>query len=276
MKTNGVIYVATRHAFYLEAATASAQSLKTLCPEISVTLFTNLPSSSNTYKWFNSVIPIESVTGYHSPLVKMTDWGEGLLDKVTCLKQSPYDNTLYLDADTKVVSADIRDLFSILDVHEIAMVECQPDASFSRKHLGLRMFNAGVILYKNSEKTTALFKEWGSLFEQQLEAVIQNRMQEQAVLLGITDPRKQTNLLCNDQVSLVRLLSPEVNKYDLKVTILNEGWNYRGSTDGRELAYDLKIVHRDYLKDQAKYRCGRLRFIIRWLLDRIAIFLKLS
>lgn len=275
MKSNGVIYVATKRHYYVQAAITSARSLKDLCPDIATTLFTDLPCPPKVRDCFDSLQQVESVNAYHSKAMKMSSWGEGLLDRLRCLQQSPYDRTIFLDADTRVVSPEIRELFSLLDDYDIAMTECQPDSSYSRQHLGIPQFNAGVILYRKSEPTLKLLRAWEESFTRHLEAVVQNRMGELDVLKGVTDPVVQENLLCNDQVALLGLLSPTVNTYGLRVLTLDEGWNFRGKSADRRLDHDIKIQHREYLKTQARiFSRGAVRFLARRLLTTAAALTK--
>ncbi len=266
MTTKGVIYVATKRQYYVQAAMTSAQSLKELCPDIPATLFTDLECAPKVHDCFDTLRRVESETAYDSEDRKMSRWGEGLLDRIRCLPQSPYERTIFLDADTRVVSPEIREVFSVLDDHDIAVTECQPDASYSRLHLDLPMFNCGVILYGKSERTLALLRAWEETFARHLEAVVQNRMGEIDVIEGVSDPEVQENLLCNDQVAMVTMLSPTVNTYGLKVMTLDEGWNFRGKSADRSLEHDIKIQHREHLKTRARIVSpGALRFLARRL-----------
>ncbi len=55
-------------------------------------------------------------------------------------------------------------------------------------------------------------------------------------------------LLYMDQTSMVQLLSPEVNKFDLKLEILHECWNFRGAAPGRILGQPVKVDHHPNLR----------------------------
>jgi predicted Zn-dependent protease len=53
-----------------------------------------------------------------------------------------------------------------------------------------------------------------------------------------------------DQLSMVQLLSPEVNKFNVDCKILDESWNYRGSDSGRLAPTDLKVNHHPDLRNR--------------------------
>jgi lipopolysaccharide biosynthesis glycosyltransferase len=79
--------------------------------------------------------------------------------KLDLLAQSPFDESLYLDSDTRVVY-DLRDVFDVLDRCDVAMCH-----DFARKRSTMAQlvpeyaaipyafpeFNGGVILYSRSE-----------------------------------------------------------------------------------------------------------------------------
>ena len=53
-----------------------------------------------------------------------------------------------------------------------------------------------------------------------------------------------------DQLSMVRLLSPEVNRFDLDVRILDHSWNYRGSRVQPVPDFPIRVNHHPDLRGQ--------------------------
>lgn len=240
---SGVIYVATRKEHYVAEAFMSAHSVKDLVPDMSITLFTDLPDSvyANA-ECFDEVRLLE--TGRNYSLL----WAEGQLDRVRSLIHSPYEYTLQLDTDTRVMTAEIKQLLAKLDRIDIAMAICQPDASICSSHYGRSMFNVGLILYKRGERVTRLLQAWEELTRRYFELANQDPVPEVECLSHIRDPDIRRTLLYMDQTSMVQLLSPEVNKFDLKLEILDECWNYRGTTTGRVLGQPVKVDHHPDLR----------------------------
>ena len=83
------------------------------------------------------------------------------------LLQSPYERTIFLDADT-TVCADMKRTFDFLDDYHLAMVpeplsisDMDALANKRREVAPSRYFemNSGVVLYRNAPAVTAFFEE---------------------------------------------------------------------------------------------------------------------
>ena len=243
MNEAGVVYVATRREHFLVEAFLSAHSIKDVAPDIPITLYTDLPHlpyASGTC--FNEVVPLKTEKKYRS------QWGSGQLDRIRSLIRSPYMYTLHLDTDTRVLTPDVKQLFDKLDNIDMAMAICQPDASVCATHTGLSMFNVGVILFRRSEKVSLLLNAWEALTTEHFDLGNQESVPEVACLSHIDDPELRRKLLFMDQTSMVQLFSPEVNRFDLEYEILDESWNYRGTSTNRQLKEPLKISHHPELR----------------------------
>ena len=239
----GIVYVATKLERYALEAFLSAMSAKEHMPDVPITLYTNLVDSVFVKDdCFDRVVPIDTVNSYRSK------WAEGQLDRIRCLSESPYELTLHLDADTRIVSPEVRGIFAELDSADIAMVECENDNSFSRRQYGKRMFNVGFILYRRSEQVKSLFRDWAELSAEHFLAASQDVIPPLPYMSHIADPNLQRRLLFMDQVSLVQILSPETNALNLRCKILHESWNYRGSAPTRPLDQPLRISHHPLLR----------------------------
>jgi lipopolysaccharide biosynthesis glycosyltransferase len=157
----GVLYVAFNDKFVREAI-ASATSLKKVSPSLHVSLFSDLDPKASCFD--------------HLRIVANKGWR----CKVDYLPQSPYERTIYLDSDTKVVFP-IDDIFEALDRFDLAA--CQ---DFARKRrsmaakipayaeipYGFSEHNGGVIAYRRNEATRAFFDDWQKLYNEHREATL--------------------------------------------------------------------------------------------------------
>lgn len=153
MKT-GVIYLAYGMK-YVDEAVFSATSMKKFNPSLSVTLFTNISDFELKFKCFDNVIVLKE---NYDPY-KM---------KIFAMLSSPYENTLFLDTDTKILN-DVTAPFNYLSEHDIAIAGMRwlnPDLTFrdfekkSEIRPGEIIFNTGVIYFRSSEA----FKKFGDVW----------------------------------------------------------------------------------------------------------------
>lgn len=147
-KDKGVLYVATGAGF-TEMAIASAKSLKEHTSGIKVHLFTDQPNVQS--KWIDSTGEIEN---------------SHVRSKVDYIHQSPFQYTLFLDADTKIV-ADISELFQLLDRFDMAIAHAQQRNHFptlqnwkTELPYAFPQMNSGVVLFRANELTKKLFEDW--------------------------------------------------------------------------------------------------------------------
>jgi len=152
----GVIYIATEAPF-VEAAIASAQSVRTNAgiASLKVHIWTNLECRCRDAGLFDSV---EGLANPHRR------------SKVDCLSRTPFQRTLYLDADTRVIGS-LVDLFRVLDRFDIAMAHAHKRANAnSRRKWQLELpaafsqFNGGVILYRRTDKVLTFLEAWREAF----------------------------------------------------------------------------------------------------------------
>ena len=128
----GMVYVATRRPYYVAEAFLSAHSARDFMPDLPVTLCTDLPDVPFARSpCFSAVLPLETRRRYRSL------WAEGQLDRIRALRNSPYDYTLHLDTDTRVLTPELSSLFRKLDDIDIGMAVCQPDVSRCAQLTGL-------------------------------------------------------------------------------------------------------------------------------------------
>lgn len=225
MNDQGIIYVASQSLGIVCEAIASAESAKERLPDVSISLLTDMPALVGT-----SIEPFDRVMAIDAPLPEGSDaagaWGRGLQVRVLALVQSPYEKTLFLDSDTRILSAELARIFDDLDEHAIAMAACTPASSLNCQMLG-PMFAAGVIVYRRDERVHRLFKAWAELQGFHLELAAREPIGDVPYLSKFS-PAEKWFLLVNDQTSLSRLLSPCHNQFEIPVKVLDQVWNARG------------------------------------------------
>jgi len=241
----GVVYIATRRTHYLAEAFLSAHSIKDFEPELPITLFTDLPESPFARAdCFDQVTSIETVRTYESL------WSEGQLDRVSCLIDSPYEYTLHLDTDTRVLTPEFIQLFDRLKTIDIGMAICQKDVSKCAQWSGLTMFNVGLILFRKNKNTDKLLDAWRELTRKHFDMTNMEELPDVEYLRHVEDPKIRRELLLMDQTSFVQLLSPEVNRFELELEILDECWNFRGTGRARTFEGPIKISHHPSLRQR--------------------------
>jgi hypothetical protein len=239
----GILYVASKRDRYVEEAFLSADSVKQRYPEMHITLFTDRPKNRLCeMDCFDQVSPIESMSGLS------TASAEGKLNRLNCLLRSPYQRTLHLDTDTRVLTGELRSLFALLADIDVGMVETSIDDSFCRRQVGRPMFNCGVILYRNNDRTRAWLREWMTLTERNFLMVSQSPLPMEAPLSYIGDEVLRRRLLIMDQISQMEILSPLINKFDLAYKTLDYSWNHRGSRLPDNNRAPVRILHSPALR----------------------------
>ena len=238
----GVLYVATEHARFLTEARQAAESLKRWMPEVHVTLFTDNPDTAAALQApFDAVEALPRVEGLGA------SWGWGLLNKIRACVRSPYERSLYLDTDTRVLSPRIREFFTFLDTHDVALARCEDGESRCQRVHGLPMFNAGIIAFRRSPRVASLLQAWQNLHETHLRALADNRTNRFAYLrhLGASDRYAQ---LINDQTALAQFLAPGVNTFEVNCLTVPRIWNWRRNEIDVAHRNDVVIHHADRFK----------------------------
>ena len=164
--SNGVIYVAIGDQFIKESL-QSAESLKRAMPKIHTTIFCDHQLES---KYFDDVVVMKKDHLNYPGLEK--------LEKIRCIRYSPYEKSIFLDTDTYVCN-DISELFTLLDQFDIATAHAPVrDATKVRKEINYSYsinipesfpeMNTGVIVLKKNELTENLFRAWFQSCEQKI------------------------------------------------------------------------------------------------------------
>jgi hypothetical protein len=144
--SKGVVYVATGKK-YVNEAKKSAKSVSNNLDK-NLVLFTDNANHQNDEVFDKTVV--------------LNNAAKKSGDKIKCMKKSPFDKTLFLDADTYVCS-DISRIFDLLERFDIAApyapnrvneeaLEDIPDT--------FPEVNTGVVLYRRCNRVKKFFDEW--------------------------------------------------------------------------------------------------------------------
>jgi hypothetical protein len=151
----GVIYTAIGEN-YIREAQLSGRSVRAFLPDTRIVLFTDSPREDKSA--FDDVIRLENLNR------------RPYLDKLACIKNSPFANTLFLDTDTYLCGSP-SELFDLLGKFDIAMTldrryyDSFPDgvgvpAAFCE-------FNQGVVAFRQSaqmQKMVQVSLDWAEDF----------------------------------------------------------------------------------------------------------------
>ena len=157
--SNGALYIITQNPRYVGLLLNSAVSLKRAMPELPITAFSQFPVE---HAVFERVIQVEPTR-------------DGFYDKSRLIQDSPYDRTLFIDADTYVLEP-VPELFTLLDQFDCAATHeeylntdwhnCYPLPDIP---LSFPEFNTGILMLKRSDRMTRVLEQWGTLYRQYLD-----------------------------------------------------------------------------------------------------------
>ncbi|MGF1480466.1 MAG: hypothetical protein ACFB4I_13400 [Cyanophyceae cyanobacterium] len=205
---SGIIYVATGKKYCAEA-NISAESVRSVMPDIPITIFTDNRDEIKS-NFFGAIEIIEEPSF-------------SFFDKIKPLAQSPYRKTLFLDTDTFVLEP-VYELFQVLDRFELTYCQA-PGRGFDNPKLlaecplAFVEPNTGVMSYLNNSRINKLFYEWFDYYRTLLAEV----------------PRKITH----DQPALRKVL------YDsnIRALVLPPEYNFRTVYPAFKGKMPVKILH---------------------------------
>lgn len=157
-----------------------------------------------------------SVFKQHPELhVTVKDLPEGttLLDKPKMYELSPYEETLFLDADTEVLGK-LDFGFESAARHGLACAICEAGLAcrYSKSIQGdLIEYNTGVLFFRKSEVNAALFVKWGELAKS-IDSSVRFMM-----------PGGMQTMPYNDQAAFAKA----VHELGVCPFVLPHNWNYR-------------------------------------------------
>lgn len=151
MKTCGFLYVATGAA-HLQEAMHSAESVRRLHPELPMVLFTSAQDVEENG---------ETLRAAFGKVEIHPDARFSYRDKIQPFGLSPFDKTLFLDADTELIER-VDDVFDLLESYPLAC--CRDTTRYNLPARGVPAAfsepNTGVIAFAKTEATQRLFELW--------------------------------------------------------------------------------------------------------------------
>lgn len=184
------ILLAVRGAVFRRLAEKAARSIRAVCGEVPIDLFTDAPVDETLFDRI-VILPAEEP----SP-------------KLAALGQSRFERTIYLDADTLAV-ADFTDLFDVLDTHHLVLAldqmrACNAATLTWRKPIpaAYPQFNGGMIAYRRDPLVDAVFADWRAAYAAQG--------------IGKDQPSLRELLFDSDARLKVAVAPEEYNLWDLK------------------------------------------------------------
>jgi hypothetical protein len=157
--TIGAIYIVTHDPRYVGLLASSCASLKAAMPDLPVTVFSQFPVES---PLFEKVVPVVPTEG-------------GFYDKARLMLESPYDRTLFVDADITFLQA-VPELFTLLGRFDCAATHEEYLStdwrnSYPRADIpqSFPEFNTGILAFRRSPAMQHLLSEWSNLYRQYLQ-----------------------------------------------------------------------------------------------------------
>jgi len=152
--SSGAIYIITQDSRYIGLLLNSVASLKRAMPDLPITVFSQFAIES---PMFERVIRVEGSS-------------DGFYDKTRFMRQTPYDRTLFVDADTYFIDA-VPELLAILDQFDCAAThEEYLNTDWGKQYeradipASLPEFNTGILAFKRSARMDRVLEEWSRLY----------------------------------------------------------------------------------------------------------------
>jgi hypothetical protein len=157
--SNGALYIITQDPRYVAMMLISAASLKRAMPDLPITAISQFPVDS---PLFEKVMHVEGSR-------------DGFYDKCKLIRESPYERTMFIDADCYVLEP-VPELFSLLDQFDAAAThEEYVDTDWHKRYprpdvpVSFPEFNTGVLLFKRSDAMNRVLDQWERLFRKYLQ-----------------------------------------------------------------------------------------------------------
>ncbi|MGC2477014.1 MAG: hypothetical protein WA485_21945 [Candidatus Sulfotelmatobacter sp.] len=155
----GALYIITQDPRYVGLLLTSAASLKKAMPDLPITVFSQFPVDSPLFENVTRVEPTK----------------DGFYDKSRLIQNSPYERTLFIDADTYVLEP-VPELFALLDHFDCAAtheeyVNTDWHNRYPRPDIpsSFPEFNTGILMLKRSDRLNRVLKQWENLYRKYLE-----------------------------------------------------------------------------------------------------------
>jgi hypothetical protein len=219
--TKGYIVVASRSKSFYNLAINLVNSIKDLDPEAKVCLVTE--------KLF--------CDGKESSADHLIYCGDHVREKLTALTQSPFEITMYIDADCEVQHEDISTAFDMLDGHDLMFTPLLEERSSyfknSKWENGRLEINGGVFVYDTRKSIVKDFmKDWDHYYRLQSLKIWWPDMKD-----GRPDySNHPQHLQPWDQFTLWWLINKNPKYKDIKLKFFDEEvrWNWYSTFSDKE------------------------------------------
>lgn len=220
MKNNGYLYVASVNKAFYYAAKESALSLLDFYPEAKITFFTHAEwVEDEDYDIFDNIV---------------TNIPVSIRAKLWALPRTPYEKTLYIDADTYIQHEDISKVFDLLGDNNLLFTKIRPyNAKLTQLSETEEMtLHCGLVLYDNASETLKLMQNWYDGFIEQQKYGYDTKHYPESVVKW-------------DTFTMWKLLTDK--KYNVKVGVFpnpDARWNFVNGYKYEELqGEDIVIYH---------------------------------
>lgn len=153
MPNRGVLYIVVGDRdLYVNAVVRSATSLKRVMPDMPTAVVTDGTIDGP----FDHHITIRETDP-----VKIAPAAVPCRAKIIGMQQTPFEQTLYLDADTCVL-ADLGEVFELLGGFDVALAHAQGRVAISLDDVPASFpeFNCGVIAYRSTPFVQSFLDDW--------------------------------------------------------------------------------------------------------------------
>jgi len=151
---NGFILVASRYYAYYDACHRLIDSILDNYPEANIALFAHDEWTKDDPRC-DDLYMVHDVPNHNRA-------------KLWALPQTPFDTTVYLDADTYVCHEDVQTMFD-LNGNNLMFTNIRPYAGKITKFEGGEMtLNGGVFAYDSEPNTLHFMQEWFDYYDKQI------------------------------------------------------------------------------------------------------------
>jgi len=151
-KNNGFIIIASQFYEYYEAAHLLIDSLLDYMPDANIALFAHK-------EWTNDDSRCDKLFMVHDAISHTRA-------KLWALSKTPFDKTVYLDADTCVMHEDVSKMFDFDS--DLIFTNIRPYAGKIAKFIGGEMvLHGGVFGYQSTPKVLKFMDRWWELYHKQ-------------------------------------------------------------------------------------------------------------
>jgi hypothetical protein len=199
-KPNGFIIVASQFYEYYEAAHMLIDSLLDYMPEANIALFAHDQWTKNDSRC--------------DDLYMVDDCPNHVRAKLYCLSKTPFDKTVYLDADTYVQHEDVSKMFDFDS--DLVFTNIRPYAGKIAKFVGGEMvLHGGVFGYKSTPRVFQFMDDWWNYYNKQRT----NEWWPEGV-------QPKSRLISWDQLTLWWLTENTYSDLDISIYEDDARWNF--------------------------------------------------